>query len=149
MSTKRLLLLIAVTLLLSVPVLAGPKKSDFPLTVGLYSEVLGDPDSRSYHCFYAGPNSGYDNNIACPEYPNTEVHRYAVGTVNGQKHTYRIELPHGDNLPSLPLHPDVSQPLPPINNVFPARLDGKKGLQILASRGGKLVTVKAVIVYEE
>ena len=149
MNTKRLLLLSAVVWLLSMPAFAAPKKADFPLSLGLYSEVLGHPDDKTYHCFYAGPNSGYDHNIACPEFSNTEVHLYAVGLVNGQKHLYRIELTHGENLPSLPLHPDVSQPLPPINNVFPARLDGKKGLQILASRGGKLVTVKAVIVYEE
>jgi len=148
-NTKRLLLLAAVVLLLSVPVFAGPKKADFPLSLGLYSEVLGDPDDKTYHCFYAGPNSRYENNIACPYYANGEVHLYAVGLVNGQKHTYRIELPHHESLPSLPLHPDASEPLPPINNVFPARLEGKKGLQILASRGGKLTTVKAVIVYEQ
>ena len=146
MNIKHLLLTVAV-LLLSLPAFAGPKKSDFPLTVGLYNEVLGNLDDKTYHCSYAGPNSRYDNNIACPQYSNVEIHHYAVGMVNGQKHTYRIELPHGENLPALALHPDPNQPQPPVNNVYSARLDGKK-LSILASRNGKPVVVKAQILSE-
>ena len=149
MNIKRVLLAAVVLLPLSIPAFAGPKKADFPLTVGLYKDVLGNPDDKSYHCFYAGPNSRYDNNIACPQYSNVDVHEYAVGMVNGQKHTYRIEFQHGENLPELALHPDPNQPQPPINNMFPARLVGKHALQILASRNGKPVTVKALIISEE
>lgn len=147
--TIKHVLLTAAVLLLSLPAFAGPKKADFPLTVGLYKEVLGDLDDKTYRCFYAGPNSAYDNNIACPQYSNVDVHEYAVGMVNGQKHTYRIEFQHGESLPELALHPDPHQPQPPINNMFPARLDGKHALQILASRNGKLVTVKARIISEQ
>ena len=149
MNIKHLLLAVMV-LFLSVPAFAGPKKSDFPLTMGLYSEVLGDMSSHSTHCFYsqyAVEPSG--SHVGCYNSPNAEVHLYATVLVNGQKHTYRIQLPHGESLPSLPLHPDVSQPLPPINNVFPARLVGTKTLQILVSHNGKPSAVKAVILSEE
>jgi hypothetical protein len=140
---------VVAVLLLSIPAFAGPKKADFPLTVGLYSEVLGDVSSESTHCFYSHyavePNGSH---IGCYNSSDADVHLYAVGLVNGERHTYRIQLPQGENLPTLLLHPDANQPQPPVNNVFPARLDGPKKLQILASRNGKLVVVKALILYQ-
>lgn len=135
-------------LLWSVPVVAGPKKADFPLTVKLYKEYLGDVSQQNLDCFHSryatDPNGSH---IGCYESSNVDVKKYAVVFVNGQKHTYQIQIPSGEQLPMVLVNREPNQPQQPIDNQFPARMDGNK-LTILASRAGKSVKVKALIIAE-
>lgn len=126
-------------LMMAATTLPGPK----PVTLSLYTDILGNPDDTTYHCFYAHAQSVYDHDIACAESASVHYMRYAIGTVNGQKHTYVIRF-DSESLPSLLLHPAAGQPQPPVNNVYSARLSSKR-IQFLTQKNGKMVKVTAAI----